>query len=248
MAVKYKLTKAEFEKLAEHFKAEYKEDGDGYVLDLEGAEDTGALKRAKERESVGHREQRKRADDLQAQLDEVNAELNEFHENGGRKQRDVKTLTDAHKAELNKVKGEYEGKLTKLQDHIKNGAISSVVNKLAGELSDSPKVLLPHLKGRVTADFDDDGQPVVRFLDADGQDSSLDYDGLKKEFLSNKDYAPIIRASKATGAGGSNAADTRRGGVPNVQNPNQQPVDRTKMSPSEMVAHLKAKKAEENQG
>lgn len=247
MAVKFKLTKAEFEKLAEHFKAEYKEDGDGYVLDLEGAEDTGALKRAKERESVGHRQQKQRADDLESQLKEVQSELDGLYENGGRQQKDVKTLTDAHKAALNQQKTEYEGKLTKLQDHIKNGAVSSVVNKLAGELSDSPKVLLPHLKGRVTADFDDDGQPVVRFLDADGQVSSLDYDGLKKEFLSNKDYAPIIRASKATGAGGSNAADTRRGGAQNLQLPNQQTVDRTKMNPAEMVAHLKAK-AEANQG
>jgi len=30
MALKKKITKAEFEKLAEHFKVEYKEDGENY--------------------------------------------------------------------------------------------------------------------------------------------------------------------------------------------------------------------------
>lgn len=244
MAVKYKLTKAEFDKLAEHFRAEYKEDGEGYVLDLEGGEDTGALKRAKDRESQAHRREKQRADELQARLDEAEGELNEFHENGGKKQRDIKTLTDAHKTALQAQKTEYESKLTKLQDHIKNGSVSSVVNRLAAELSDSPKILLPHLKGRVTADFNDDGEPVVRFLDADGQPSDMDYDGLKKEFLSNKDYASIIRASQASGASGAKDANARRGGVPNVQNPNQQPADVTKLSPADMVARIKANAAE----
>ena len=51
MALKKKLTKAEYEKLSEHIKAEYIEDGDGFRLDIDGDEDTGALKRAKDREA-----------------------------------------------------------------------------------------------------------------------------------------------------------------------------------------------------
>ena len=42
MALKKKLTKAEYEKLSEHIKAEYIEDGDGFRLDIDGDEDTGA--------------------------------------------------------------------------------------------------------------------------------------------------------------------------------------------------------------
>ena len=53
MALKKKLTKEEHSKLSDHLKAEYIEDGDGdgFRLDIDGDEDTGALKRAKDREA-----------------------------------------------------------------------------------------------------------------------------------------------------------------------------------------------------
>ncbi|WBF76910.1 hypothetical protein PSV3_00208 [Septimatrevirus PSV33] len=51
MALKKKLTKEEHAKLSDALKAEYIEDGDGFRLDVDGDEDTGALKRAKDREA-----------------------------------------------------------------------------------------------------------------------------------------------------------------------------------------------------
>jgi hypothetical protein len=50
MALKLKLAKTEFEKLSAELQAEYIEDGDEYRLDVSGIEDTGALRRAKDRE------------------------------------------------------------------------------------------------------------------------------------------------------------------------------------------------------
>ena len=47
MALKKKISKADYEKLADHLKAEYVERNGDYILDLE---DDGALERAKEHE------------------------------------------------------------------------------------------------------------------------------------------------------------------------------------------------------
>ena len=69
MALKKKLTKAEYEKLSEHIKAEYIEDGDGFRLDIDGDEDTGALKRAKDREAQLRREAETKLREAQEQLD-----------------------------------------------------------------------------------------------------------------------------------------------------------------------------------
>src|SRR5690348_10966000 len=46
MALKAKLTKAEFESLADPLKEHYKQSGDDYVLDAEGVEDVSGLKSA----------------------------------------------------------------------------------------------------------------------------------------------------------------------------------------------------------
>ena len=56
MALKRKITKADYDKLAADLKTEYVADGDdNYRLDLDGEEDTGALKRAKDRETSSPR-------------------------------------------------------------------------------------------------------------------------------------------------------------------------------------------------
>ena len=60
MALKKKLTKEEYDKLSDAFKAEYMTDGDGYKLDLSDDEDTGPLKRALEREKANSATSKKR--------------------------------------------------------------------------------------------------------------------------------------------------------------------------------------------
>ena len=85
MALKKKLTKAEYEKLSEHIKAEYIEDGDGFRLDIDGDEDTGALKRAKDREAQLRR-------DAEAKLREAQEELDRINGDDARKKGDIATL------------------------------------------------------------------------------------------------------------------------------------------------------------
>ena len=79
---KKKISKAGFEKLADHLKTEYVERGDNYILDLEGDD---ALERAKEHE----RELRKAAEAEAKQLKEKLAQLDD---EGMRKRGDIEAL------------------------------------------------------------------------------------------------------------------------------------------------------------
>src|SRR4051794_29374504 len=62
MALKAKLTKAEFEKLGDSLKEHYKASGDDYVLDAEGVEDVSGLKSALDKEKKERRELRVKLD------------------------------------------------------------------------------------------------------------------------------------------------------------------------------------------
>ena len=76
-----------------------------------------------------------------------------------------------------------------------------------------------------------DGVPITRVLDAAGKPSALSLDDLKKEFVDNKSYAAIIKASDANGGGAGPSSDGN--GVPNKKL-------------SEMTATEEAKFANEN--
>lgn len=77
MALKKKINKNEYEKLNESFKELYVEDGDNFILDLEGEEDLGALKRAKEHEAAKRKEAAKLAKELKDELESLKAEKDE---------------------------------------------------------------------------------------------------------------------------------------------------------------------------
>jgi len=74
--------------------------------------------------------------------------------------------------------------------------------QMAAELAvqGSAEVLLPHIKQRLRTEYRD-GVPVTVVLDKQGRPSALTIDDLKKEFISTAAFAPLIVASKASGAG-----------------------------------------------
>ena len=71
--LKRKLTAKEFEKLSEALQAEYIEKDGVYVLDVDGDEDTGALKRAKDRETQKRKDAESRLSDLEGKLADMEA-------------------------------------------------------------------------------------------------------------------------------------------------------------------------------
>lgn len=233
MALKKKLTKEEYAKLTEAIKPEYIEDGDGYRLDVEGEEDTGALKRAKDRESQLRKDAEKALKEAKEQLDALGTD-------DARKKGDIATLEKSWQGKMEDQKAEYETKISKLTGHTTKSLVDNVALSIASKISSAPALILPHIRQRLQADFEGD-EPKTRILDKDGKPSAMTIDELSAEFVANKDFSAIITATKASGGAGK--PNQNGGSAANISN-NQQ-ADLSKMSPQQLAIHLKEAKASE---
>lgn len=228
MALKKKLSKADFEKLPDHFKSEYVEKDGNYVLDLDD-EESGALLRAKDRE----KELRKAAE-LEAK--ELREKLAGFEEGDARKRGDITTLEKSWQSKLDEtVKGLTE-KLSKKDSYLKNNLVDSVALQIASKISTSPALLVPHIKARLAADLDGD-TPSTKVLDAKGQLSALTIEELQNEFVTNPDFGAIIIGSKATGsrAPSQTVPQSRVFG-------SDEKTDLSKLTPSQLAARIDSQK------
>jgi hypothetical protein len=243
MALQRRLTKEQYSKLSDALKFEYVEDGDGWRLDVSGEEDTGSLKRAKDREVQLRRE-------AEEKLKEAETRLSEIEGDDARKTGDVKTLEkswqkkrdDDNAAWQKKYDADLKAandKLSKLSDYTKKQLIDAQASALSTELVKAginPKILVPHIKSRLSVDFEGD-EPKSLILDATGKPSKATYDELKAEFVANKDFSDIIAGTKATG-GGANRVKTE---TTNHQGSADKPIDLSRLNPADMVAHLDSK-------
>jgi hypothetical protein len=235
MALKLKLKKAQYDKLSDELKSEYKSDGeDGYTLDVDGIEDTGALRRANDRLKQENK-------DLSGEVETL-TESNRKLESG--KAGDVTKLTKKYDGDIATMKTEHGEAIAKRDGFItrtlKNGLAATIAAALNPK---SPKVFVPHLESRITVDLTGD-EPKVVILGADGKPSALTPEQLQQEFVANKDFAGMIVGSKASGGAGAN--NTNRGGAP-VQNNDQQPASLATMKPGALVERIKASKEAANQ-
>lgn len=228
MALKKKITKAEFEKLNEAFKTEYKADGDNYILDVDGEEDTGALKRAKDRETQLRKDAETRERELQERLESIEGD-------DARKKGDIATLEKSWQGKLDKQKEEYEGRIGKLSGYTTKSLVDNVALSIASKISKAPAIMLPHIRARLQADFEGD-EPKTRILDKDGKPSALTVEELSAEFVANKDFADIIIGSKASGGAGNPSSGQQRSSASN--NGSEAP-NLSKLNPADLAATLK---------
>lgn len=211
---------------------EYKEDGEGkFILDVEGLEDTGALKRAKDHEKSRRQKAESKAAELESKLADLQDQLDSLDDPGKNK------IDDKQRVKLEQKIKELEGQLTTKEQQL-FGEINRLTSeaqavKLAGELTDSPNLLLPHIKSRLVTEIVD-GKAVVKVRDSDGDVGSMTIEDLRKEFNSNKEYAPILRGSQGSGSG---APGVGKGG-----GKESKPLDYSKASAKEIADDLKAKK------
>lgn len=232
--MKRKISKKDYEKLSDELKALYKESGDDYKLELEDEpenkdEDVGPLKRALEREREELKEFKTKYKDVKDKLDELDT-------NDARKKGDIETLEKSWKQKLVDLKTTHKEQLTKIQGQLTNHLVDNIAIKLAGEISSAPKLLIPHIKARLQANFEGD-EPTTRILDKDGKPSALTIDELKKEFVDNADYSAIIVGSKASGGARSS---NNGGAVPLTRDADGRPIDLAKLSPHELTARIKS--------
>lgn len=205
-----------------------------YRLDLDGYEDPGALKRAKEHEKESRKLAETKVKELTKAVETAQEELDGIRR-GAIPKGDVEKLETSWKEKLAKKETELGGQLESAQKSLKRMLVDNVAQTLATKISTAPELLLPHIRTRLTTDVAD-GEFITRVLDKDGKPSAMTIDELQKELISNKAFAPIMVGSKATGSGASGSSN----GGSSAGNGNS---NLSKASPKDLVAHIQAAKA-----
>jgi hypothetical protein len=227
IAKEYKLTEVDGKKV--------------YQLDLDGVEDTGALKRAKEHEKSARQAAEKQAKELAARQEAIQEELDQMRR-GAIPKGDVEKLEGSWKDKLAKKEAELTGERDAALGTLKTLLVDNVAQSLASKISNSPDLMLPHIKARLMTEKTAEGY-VTRVLDKEGKPSALSIEELQKELTTDKRFAAIIIGSKASG-GGATGGSGAGSGAP-VVDPK---FDWAKATPSQIAAQLKALKEARGQG
>lgn len=225
--------------LPEDVKKEYKKGDDGkFHLDVDGIDDHPAVKGLKSA-MVNAKAERGTAQTalatLQTELQGVRDQLDELHR-GNVPKGDVKKLEESWQKKLTDRETELMGKITKLTGAVDKNVRQAEASRLAAEVFLNPTVGLPHILGRLKVEEDGDNF-VVKILDAAGQPSAATMDDFKKELLQNKDLAPILRGTRASGGGAGG------GGGGGAQG--DKDLDKTTASPRQLADSIKARKQAE---
>lgn len=202
----------------------YEEGENGYSLKVEGLEDTGALKRAKEHEKATRQA-------AEAKLAEAKAKLEEIEQNAARQSGDVESIEKSWKEKFSARETELNGQIETLSGKINNGIIDSEAAKLGAMAVDgSESVLAKFVRDRLTVDSSG-SEPKLVILDEQGKPSALTVDEYREEIRNNPAFAPMLSASKATGSG---ANGDGKGGSASI--------NWKTATMQEKVAHMKSKK------
>jgi hypothetical protein len=205
--LKRKLTKAEYEKLAEALKIFYAQKGDDFELLVEGADDVGELRRAKERVDA-------ELATTKASLADAQTKLADATTLDARKRGDIEALETSYKAKVTEAENKGKKREEELTKHVRTLLVDSKATELASDLAgENAHLLAPHIALRLSAELDAE-KPFTRVLDTAGKPSALTLDELKKEFVDNKKFSAIIIASKASGGATSEPGKGRPTAVP----------------------------------
>lgn len=196
MALKRKLTKAEYDVLSDDLKKEYKVDGSGYVLDLE---DTAFETLKGEKEAARLRAEKAEAD-LQALKDAEAEKARKAAEDAAKASGDVAALEKSWKEKAERDAAAEREKTRAASNALRNLLVNTAASKMANEICTVPELLVDRIKARMAVEIVDE-TPVLRILSADGKPSAMSLDDLKKEFLDNPALKAVIKGSNASGGG-----------------------------------------------
>lgn len=170
--MKYKITAKEYESLSDEFKSEYVKSAKGYVLDLN--------------EYSNLEDDLKDYEELKGKYKELKKEVEELSSNSNYK---VEKLSKRN-SELEKLLGETEAKY---KTQLENYEINSFVDKIAGELTDNPALLKPHLKVCVSSEWDENN---VKLIFRNDKGELLKDEGeLKKYFRENDTFKSVLKVN-----------------------------------------------------
>jgi len=196
--LKFNITKTEYDELSEDIKKLYNEKGDLFQLDtdVKTQDDTGELRRANVR--------------LKQERDELKGKVLDNERQSVDSSRDIEKIIENKTKVIGDLKTSYESKLEELQKQLQgregsmiNSVVDRTVTEMAHTLSKtSPSILIPHIKSRLKGSMNENGDVDITVLDKSGKPDVLsNLESLKKEFLANKEFNPILVVSGASGGG-----------------------------------------------
>ena len=227
MALKWKIADAAFTDLSDDLKKLYTKKGEEYELTgVEKDEDTGALRRALDREKIEKK-------DVQTKFDELTTEYKEFKKSipePGKSERDAAKLQKEYDEKFANLETGYKQQLATKDAMLKSSAVETAARGLAAKLAVKPaaeELLVMHAKQFLTAEITEEG-PQLRVMDKRGQVSAKTLKDLEKEMVDNEGLQLLIKGSKAVG--GANPKTLVSGA----------PEDFHKLSPDQKAAYLSA--------
>lgn len=194
MALKFRITKAAWDKLDDATKEHYEADGDKhYKLDVDGIEDSAALTRARDRE-------KERADELADELKTVKATNKTLTDAAGEGGQDVQRLQRSHERKVATLTEEHTTTLKGRDEFIRKTLVDTQATTLATAIATVPALMADHIKKRLTVDFAGT-EPKLVILDKDGKPApAATIDTLKAELLTVAEFKPILKGSQASGS------------------------------------------------
>ncbi len=195
--MKFKISKAEYDKLSDEQKAQYKAKGEDYVVALEGMPDFDAMeanmqKLLDERKRDG--EARKAAE----------AKAKEDAENAARARGDIEALDKSWGEKLAQMEAGYKAKLEKYHGQVENLTVKSEAQALAAKLfGKNAAPLLHNISSRLKLEEAEDGTFKTRVLGADGKPTGHTLADLEKEIAGKEEFKALLVTTKATGPTGA---------------------------------------------
>lgn len=186
----------------ENIRGLYEEQGGKFRLKVDGLEDTGALKRAKDHEKQARKQAELQAKELQDQIEALREKINAGKDDDAKKKGDIEALEKSWQDKLTKREKELLGQIDGLNGNLRALLVDREAVRIASELAveGSAGILVPHIKSRLGVE-QKEGQFVTVVNDGEGKPSALTLDELKQEFANNAAFAPVIVGSKASGGG-----------------------------------------------
>lgn len=206
MALKRKLES--LDGLSDDVKALYKQEGNVFVLDLDGDDNNAdALQKKIDdllTEKKAAQAKQKQAEDDAAEAAEV---ARKAKESKAEKDKDFESLANSYKEKIDTL----ETQIGNMRTEAVNERIGSQAMKIATEVGaegTNVELLSRFVKDRLKAD--DEGN--IKVTDKDGNLVMNTFDDLVKEFKGGAEWAPFITGSKGSGSGAG--GEKSGGGAP----------------------------------
>lgn len=194
---KFKISKAEWEKLSDEQKALYTAKGDDYQMQIEGLPDFEGMQ-SKLNTLLDETKQAKK------DKAEAEAKAKAEAEEAARKNGNVEALEKSWGEKLAQSQAAHKAELAKYHDQVSKLMVTNEAQALASKLFGKNAALLQHhVVGRLALEQGENGEFKTRVLDKDGKASAMSLADLEKEFSGREDFKGLLVTTKATGPTGA---------------------------------------------